>query len=692
MAVDSLAEFHGELFQRVLRGADAEGRFVEDSFFEAFCEQLIEAGELETADRAYFVSPRGLRVDGSGGPPSATDGTLTLIVADFSPSPDTKTLTATEMEAVFKRGTSFVTKALDRRFRDALEESSAGFGLAVMISSSWSVVSKIRLLLITNKVLSARVDGMEAGKVEGIPISYSVWDIGRLHRYVLSGRSREPIVVNLTEHGGPLRALPAHLNNTEYESYLLVVPGAQLASIYAKWGARLLEQNVRVFLQARGGVNRGIRNTLENDPQMFFAYNNGITATAEKVAVSSGDSLMITELHNLQIVNGGQTTASVYWASRKPGADLARVFVQMKLSVISPERTEEVVPRISEYANSQNKISAADFFANHPFHLRFKQIADRIYAPSEDGTFKQSKWFYERARGQYQDARSHLSTAERRKFDLEFPGDRVVSKTDLAKYLNVWLGHPDVVSKGAQKNFASFADYVDHAWEQDETQFNEVFYHHSVAKAIIFRETEAIVTGRPWYEGGYRANVVAYAIAKLAQDVESMGRAVAFEKVWRSQKMLPGLLDAITAACDAVKDVIVNPPEGTVTNVTEWAKQAACWSRVQDLKIKWPTALQSALISQREEAHSLREGAAEQEVLNGIQAQTKVVEAGAELWKQVAEWADRSKVLSVKEREILQVATRIPRQIPSDQQSRVIVQALKRLHAAGCPLGKELLL
>ena len=231
----------------------------------------------------------------------------------------------------------------------------------------WPSVSKVRLFLISNRVLSSRIDGREAGDLRGVPLTYSVWDLERIHRYVTSGHEREDFIVKLDEFGGPLLLLPAHMELAEYESYLAVLPGSQLARIYDRYGARLLEQNVRVFLQARGNINRGIRNTIANNPEMFFAYNNGITATAESMeTVDSPNGLLLTGLRNFQIVNGGQTTASIHAALRNKEVDLDRVFVQMKLSIVDPERALEIVPRISEYANSQNRVSAADFFSESP--------------------------------------------------------------------------------------------------------------------------------------------------------------------------------------------------------------------------------------------------------------------------------------------------------------------------------------
>ena len=558
MAID-LEEFHQTFFQNVLASADSKGGWTEDAFFEEFCTYLVDAGEFETADRVAYAPPRGgVRVDGYGGDPTTCEGVLNLIVADFNQSPDLESLTATEMEAAFKRLTNFLVKSLDVKFRNSLEEAHPGFGLADLIATRWQLTAKVRMFLITNRALSSRVDGKESGTINNIPITYSVWDITRLHRYAGSGSEREEIKIDLkNDFDCSLPMLSAHLDDAGYEAYLLVFPGALLAKIYDRWHARLLEQNVRVFLQARGSVNQGIRNTIENNPKMFFAYNNGITATTERVEVSRHQNeLLLTGLQNFQIVNGGQTTASIHAASRK-GIDISRVFVQVKLSVVPKENSASIVAKISEYANSQNKVSAADFFANHPFHIRMEDFSRRIYAPSPDGTFRETKWYYERARGQYQDARNLLTDAQRKKFDLEFPKKQVISKTDLAKYLNPWRGLPDSVSRGSQKNFAEFARIIGPEWDKNPDAFNESFYRQSIAKAIVFMDTEKIVTDQPWYNGGgIRSRVVPYSIAKLAHDAEVKGRYVDLGQVWRSQAISEFLTAALTIVSERVGDVL----------------------------------------------------------------------------------------------------------------------------------------
>ena len=688
----NIEEFYDEQFQSVRILAEASGQYAEDAFFEYTCDQLMDVGDISSADRALYIGPTGsgIRIDGYAGDPLQDDGVLTLLLTDFNQTTDIQTLTRTEMDALFKRGENFFNRSLDANFRDRLEETTAAFGLSDLIAATWESVNKVRFILITNKELSSRVDGRPAGEVEGTPITYNVWDLSRFHRLAESGSATEEILVNLVEEfGGPIRALPAHLKNADYEAYVAIIPGQQLSAIYGRWCVRLLEQNVRVFLQARTGVNRGIRNTLENDPDMFFAYNNGITATAEHVEVQdSGDGLEITEIRNFQIVNGGQTTASIHTAGKKKDTDISTVFVQMKLSIVNPDRTIEVVPKISEYANSQNRVSSADFFSNHPFHIRIEEYSRRITIPSPDGTFTYSKWFYERARGQYQDARGNKTQAERNQFDLEFPKKQSFSKTDLAKFVNVWENKPDTVSKGAQKNFADFALYIGRAWERNPTNFNDLYYQQLIAKAIVFRSVEKLVSAQPWYEGGYRANIVAYAIAKLAYDISEMKQEVDLVKVWNRQALTKDLESALTFSSKAVHDVIVNPPKN-VRNVTEWAKQQACWNRVKLLKLDWPESLRTDLLGKDEQKDRQKSARKERKVFDGIEAQTAVIQAGNTFWSEVNTWGANAGLLSPRDVGILAIAKSIPHKIPSEPQCKVLLETLHKFQENGCPLELE---
>ena len=243
---------------------------------------------------------------------------------------------------------------------------------------------------------------------EGIPLTFQIWDISRLKRIHEARNARDDLVVEFGDlpHGG-LPVLRAAVGDAGYDAYLAVIPAAALADIYIRHGGRLLEGNVRTYLGRVGNVNRGITNTLAREPEKFFAYNNGIAATACSVSVQTGldGALLLTEATDLQIVNGAQTTASLAAARRDRKVPLDGVFVPMKLSVVPVDLAGEMIPRISRYANTQNPVRASDFFANHEFHRRIEEISRRVLAPAVGGSQVQTHWFYERARGQ------HLRTA-----------------------------------------------------------------------------------------------------------------------------------------------------------------------------------------------------------------------------------------------------------------------------------------
>ena len=693
-----IEEFHHEMCQSVYRAADANGEFIEDAFFEKFCAPLCEVGELVTADRAPYLGARGIRVDGYGGD-IGSDGVLSLIICDFDQSAEISGLNATQMDQIFRRLWNFLNSSLKEEFRNGLEESSFAFGLADLIDSRWNMINGVNLILVSNRRLSRRVDGLPAAEIDGVPVTYNssnydwlpqspynVWDIERLHRYEMSGGVREDMVIDLSDFGGPIAVLPATTNQSEYEAYLAVVPGKQLVAIYTKWRARLLEQNVRLFLQFRGRVNRGIRTTLENDPSLFFAYNNGITATAEHVELQrSEDGIYIKSLTNFQIVNGGQTTASLFAASRNKNVDLDRVYLQMKLAIIEPSLALNLVPNISRFANSQNGVSDADFFSNHEFHIRFEQMSRRVLAPSLDG-IRESKWFYERARGQHQEARAYLTPALRRQFDAEYPKNQLVTKTDLGKFLNVWKGKPDLVSKGAQINFSAFAEDTKKDWESNPDNFNDVYYRESIAKAIVFKEVEKLVTKQPWYEGGYRANVVAYAIAKLGREVDRIGASLDFEEIWRTQKISDGLREMLTISAKAVHGVITNPPAST-GNVTEWAKRRACWERVEKHEIAWPEPLESYCITKGQKSDLMKSGVTDQKLMNGIEAQTIVVGIAREIWMQLRNWGLDRGILTPPEDNALKLAAFALVKVPSERHCQLAIATMRKLHQEGCPIS-----
>lgn len=692
--MSSPESFFEELSQDIASTADSLGIFKEDAFFSSITDLLIDAGEFDEAEYSpYHPEGRGIRVDGYCGDPLETSladqtnsTTLGLIVLDYSQETSVSSLTNTLMEADFRRLEKYLAKSLDASFRRNLEPTDPGFGLADLINARWDSISRINLYLLTNKRLSQRVQGKQRSEFDGKELVYNVWDIVRIKNLVESGRERERLVIDFDElPTGPIPALLASDPLDDRRVFLTALPGEDLACIYDRWGARLLEANVRVFLQARSNVNKGIKRTLENEPELFFSFNNGITATAESVTTrSEGAGLVITGVENLQIVNGGQTTASIY-AAFKRNLDLSRVYVQMKLSEVNAQDAQNLVPRISEYANSQNKVSAADFFANHPYHVQIEKLSKRVLAPMKADSFIQTKWYYERARGSYRDAQAYLSPAEKKKFVTDYPKSQTFTKTDLAKYLMVWTDKGYMVNRGAQKNFAEFAKEISEAWDKNKDQFNEYYFKCLVAKKIIFDATTKVVQSRDWYEaGGYRSQHVVLAIGALSSAVRRMGKAFDFISVWNKQAIGEPLEHALEQAADAAHEVLMNPGPG-YRNISEWAKQEKCWDAITALDIDWNSEFLSTLRSESDERSLQREGARDQHEVNGIEAQMQVVDQGAQFWKKVLNWCVQEGEGSDKELGILRTATMLPKKIPSDKQSVVLVEFMNRIRTLGCP-------
>ena len=225
---------------------------------------------------------------------------------------------------------------------------------------------------------------------------------------------------------------------------------------------------------------------------------------------------------DFQIINGGQTTASLSNARYKDRARLSGIFVQMKLTLVDAdsEKSSELVRNISRSSNSQNKVSDADFFSTHPFHIRMEQISRRIFAPSTGGAQFETKWFYERAKGQWLQAQMQMTKSQKEKFVAQHPKKQVITKTDLAKVRNSWAGLPQTVSKGAQTNFLKYAEIIDENWNKNDSVYNEQYYKESVALMILFKHTEWLISHQPWFEQGYRANIVTYSIALLHKIIQ----------------------------------------------------------------------------------------------------------------------------------------------------------------------------
>lgn len=616
------------------------------AFVEQMCEFLEEQGIFREGETEPIDFDRqSMRADAVNF--DRQNGALALVVADFVPDVSDEPLVRTRIDSLFKAAENFLLNATSRSFRSKLEESSPEFRFVDLYQKAVAAgrLDTIRIVLVSTRSLGSRTaaaDYRREERIEGIParIRHEIWDAGRYAKAVLSRSGKEDIDIDCTEAiPGGIPCLPADEGDGR-RSFLAVLPGAFLADLYGKYSERLLEQNVRTFLQFKGGVNKGIRRTLTVEPAMFFAYNNGITATAEEVETDATGSRIL-RLRNLQIVNGGQTTASLFNARRDYKATLGAVRVQMKLVTVSPDRIDEVVPRIAEYANTQNAVKAEDFAANHPFQKRMQDLSRRVSAP---GAQYDWHWFYERTRGQYNNAIAILPDETKRK-QFKKANPQKFEKTELAKVELLWEMKPDVVSRGAQKCFVAFMDEIRPKWENEaladdgaalpEDETNEYSFRESVAKVILFRSLDKRVMKQSWYNG-YKANIVSYAIAKFRQTLEDRGLVCDLQAIWNRQEVPEAMMDYLLKIAEVASERLHAVDGNETGNPSEKAKTTAFWQGFRLVRIDPNYDIERDCVKpekrDRDFAAACNKQRAERSVLN------RVAGLGPAWWATLAEW------------------------------------------------------
>ena len=568
----NLPEFLRET-QATVRSQLRDGALYEELVFSGIVmDHMSEIGMTFEPVECHFegkVGNANLRL--SGYSLSEENDQLDLFVSLYAnadvptPVPDAETKTAVE------QCLRFLTLCAEGKMAPKLDPSSDVRSLAETLQAIYDDLEQIRVYVITDRV--AKSKSFKTRDIGGKAVRLEVMDIERLHRHWSEGKPRDELVVDFAEvSGAPLPCVFVPGENDDYDYALTAIPAEALRLLYEKFGARLLEANVRSFLSVKGkGVNAGIQNTLRSAPERFMAYNNGIVIVADEMRLGKpGDgSAGIAWLKGLQIVNGGQTTASIYFAKKKyPDTDLSRVRVPAKIIVMRAQdsaKEEALVSDISRFANSQNAVRQSDLSANKPFHVEVEKLSRSIYCPDGVG-----QWFYERAAGSYNTllAREGTTVAKLKALKDAIPAARRLTKTDLAKYITAWDKKPDIVSLGSQKNFDKFMASLTPADGQEAPLPTVADFKAMIAKAKIYRDAQKLL--RPMFQA-FQANVTAYTVSLVA---EKLGSRIDLDRIWAKQAASPELLAQIAVWAKEVNDVLHSSAGGKM--ISEWAKRPEC--------------------------------------------------------------------------------------------------------------------
>lgn len=558
--------------------------YEETIFTEVVMEHMSEIGMTFEPEACHYAATVGnARLRLSGYAVSEDADQLDLFVSLYegvetiAPIPDSETKMAAE------QCLRFLSRCAQGRLAGTMDQSNDAYAVAHTIKDVYPQLDQIRIYVLTDR--QAKAKNFKAREVQGKTVKLEVMDIERLWRHWSEGKPRDELVVNFEEvSGGALPCVYVPGEMADYDYALTAIPGEALRFIYEKYGARLLEANVRSFLSATGKVNKGIGETLKKTPERFMAYNNGIVLVADEMHMGRAENGAsgILWLKGMQIVNGGQTTASLYFTKKKePKTDISRVRVPAKIIVLrsnDPAGEEGLISDISKYANSQNAVKLSDLSANKPFHIRVEQLSLTTYCP--DGT---SRWFYERAAGSYKTmlAREGSTPAKLRKLKTDIPASRKITKTDLAKFLNAWDRKPHHVSFGAQKNFERFMAGFSNGEDQPEAPLPDVVaWKRMVAKAILFKTAHKLI--RPMFPA-FQANVAAYTVSILS---ERIGNRLDLDRIWQNQSISGRLHEQIQIWAREVNDVLHQSANGRM--ISEWAKKAECWEAVLQAPLSDP--------------------------------------------------------------------------------------------------------
>ena len=698
-----IEEYREQFIDEIRNDASLEGSDPESYFIERVLTDLENIGELSDPipmsveirnTRRQILAFDGYSYD-------EADGALVLIVSEFTNQRDiAPTLTNTRIEELLLYMQRFIEEAVNGNIRNFCDDSDPAVNIAnefrkkIGKGMTATEILRFKFIIISNYTLSKQVKNLKRPDFLGRPVELNVWTLERFFQTFVSNSSEILEIETKDYNCDGIPCLKADLGvQSNYDAYLGIVPGDFLARIYYDYGSRLLQGNVRAFLSFRGNVNKGIRNTIMKQPENFFTYNNGIAIVARSVRFSS-DGSKITYFKDLQIINGGQTTASLASAIIKNEAPkgMDNLFVPMKLTVLNVDddmseeqvqKYNELTKTISECANSQNAVKPADFFSNHPFHVKMEQLSRKVMAPPVDGNPYQTVWFYERSRGKWEQEQMKLNAHQRDLFKQKNPKDQLITKEKLAKCYNAILMHPDQVCKSSADNFKIFAPYIDGIYETDRDRINEEFFKKCVCSIIIFDKLDKLISKEKWYpKGGNKAQITPYTISKL-MTLLPKGTDIDWVSIWNKQTLYPALATELLRLAYFTHQYLENKADGGL--VRSLSRLVGTWNDFKSVTFNLSDAFMRSLIS-KEETRATEQAAKRAHKFNSkIDASVEIFKLGSGYWMSVYNALMKEELLSYGDCDFVRsIASYIGRgQLPTPAQCRRLLKIVEKAEDKG---------
>lgn len=356
---------------------------------------------------------------------------------------------------------------------------------------------------------------------------------------------------------------PAGLDAGDHELWMGVVPGQTLARLFAIRGTRLLDANVRMFLGEKG-VNKGIAETIAENPSRFAAYNNGVTMVVDDLVVKDGQ---VVSASNVSVVNGGQTTVSIFRAGRK-GVDLAEVRVPLKVVHLTSEddvRRKALLGNISRFANTQNSVKDTDRLVQDSPHPELQQASLELRDEANSG------WFYERIRGEF----ATIEMADATRFEAlerDFPAHQRMKVEDVAKAWMAWWGQPHVGAASATKAFSAYHGRL--LVERHSGHWNTETHHlKTVGLMLMHKHLHPLIQAN---FSALRSASLPHTIGEMARVTDQTLNLVGFGRRGALDETCKKLLERLAHRVDPVIRAATEEE-----NPLEFAKTEACTQAIQ---------------------------------------------------------------------------------------------------------------
>lgn len=708
--MDNYQEYKQEFLDSLRADSAINGSDTQDEFLSCTLGMLEDFDEVQSPQKVGFGDKRCsgqhmMRIDAYAF--DETDHSLELFINDFQDTYETENLTGSKVDELYWRMYYFLDEVCNGKIANYFDDSDDALKIAALIKRRMNAIGddpeqilKIRMFILTNKELSTdilnrnlletkirKTKGSKTVKstkkikkadFNGKPLEINIWNLERFYEKEKSFSS-DPIVIDFRNDYScdGIPCIKGNIGeNLGYEAYIAIIPGKLLSEIYIEHGSKVLEGNVRAFLGTSGSksVNSGIRRTINTEPDKFFTYNNGIATTAADVETEEKDGqLYITKIVDLQIINGGQTTASLAEAVlKKTNPELNGIFVPMKLTVIDDRETEnedgvrfydQMVQNIAKYANSQNKVTAADLFSNDPFHIWMEKMSKKIFAPAIHYSVP-TGWYYERSRKRYEQEQFKLkSETDRKRFRAKYPKEQLITKEQLGMYLTTMKEQPNIVAKGKNFVIKEFNTIISQDYKTNKGCFNEFYFKKCICAAIIYRTVDNYLESHKdsarkptgfWYKaGGYKLDIVPYTIAKIIHSVPA-GFTLDWNYIWNRQDLSPAFMHEIEIVTKMTNDFICDS-HGVI--VTEYCKRPETWVAYRDNvrytpSEKFLSELMPESITKEQEVASQKD----QKDTNDLNYVTEIIKLGAGYWQRLLEEGTSRAALGYVEQNTLRQA------------------------------------